>query len=110
MEASTQMPLWPINRRGRSIQEMYEAWRETAHGLEVYRLFRRFAYRALESGVGHYSHKWIVERVRWEVRIETQSLDSFKVNNNYASRLARELIEEDGRFAELFNLRKLRSP
>jgi len=104
------IPLFPLDRRGRTIAERYDAWRATAHGKHVYDMFCSFAYRALNSGVKRYSHKWIVERVRWEVWIETKSPDSFKINNDYTSRMARELVNEDVRFGSLFQLRALRTP
>ncbi len=35
--------------------------------------------------------------------------ESFKISNNYSSRYARKLIDEDKRFEQFFGLRELRS-
>jgi hypothetical protein len=86
----------------RSLSERYLAWR--ALNPQVYKLFRRFAYEALESGQ-KFGAKAIAERMRWEMRVKAR--DDFKVNNSFVSRMVRELIEEDERFEGYFQTRKL---
>ena len=102
------IPLFPLDRKGRTIDERYAEWRRTPHGQSVYKTFRHYAYVALDRCT-KYSHKALVERVRWHHVIEERSPDGFKINDHYTSRMARELVEENGRFADLFDLRTLRT-
>ncbi len=60
---------------------------------QVYALFRRFAFEAINSGREHFGAKMIWERMRWYVRIETNSSD-YKLNNNYHAFYVR-LFEKD---------------
>ena len=47
----------------------------------------------------------LVERVRWEFSIERHDGEEFKVNNNYAAYIARELIATVPGFAPLIQTR-----
>lgn len=96
-----------INRRGRTIQELYEKWKRL--NPKAWSLIRRYAYNALDAGVSRWGIKAIVERARWEAVIKTHG-DDFKFNNNWSSRLVRDLIAEDERFEALFERRRLKAP
>ena len=74
-------------------------------------LFSKFALEAHNAGLHHYGAKEIAERVRWHMQVETSDVD-FKMNNNYISRIARDLIadKEHGKvFQQLFHTRRLQS-
>lgn len=96
----------PRPRRSNDIQDRFEAWLE--ENPHVWQLIRRYAYRVLESGRERFGIAAIVERVRWEIEIETTG-DPFKINNDYRSRIVRKLIQEDSRFDDLFETRELKS-
>lgn len=89
-----------------SIQERFEAW--VAANPELYRLIRQYAYRALEAGRSRFGIAAIVERVRWDIEIESEG-DDFKINNDFRSRLVRKLIDEEPRFEDLFETRALKA-
>ena len=73
----------------------------------IYRLFTRFAERALDAGFATYSSKSIFERLRWHMHFDSKDKDDFKINNNYTSRYARMLMEDDPRFDGFFRTRGL---
>lgn len=77
---------------------------------EVYTEFKRLAFQLVARGVTHYGAKAIMEVIRFHRTVNAQDeREPFKINNDYTSRLARKLIDEDTRFTHFFELRELRS-
>lgn len=90
------------------IQEQFERF----HALhpEIYAEFRQIALNLLQHGRSHYGSKAIFEVIRYHRALSGKSeAELFKINNNYSSRYARKLMEEDERFHDFFELRELRS-
>tara|TARA_A100001015_G_scaffold113143_1_gene125699 strand:+ start:1523 stop:1873 length:351 start_codon:yes stop_codon:yes gene_type:complete len=56
-----------------------------AQNPHVWREFKRLAFDALEKGHRNYSAKLIIEMIRWESKIETEKVDSFKISNEITS-------------------------
>lgn len=73
----------------------------------VWELFKRFAFEAIDKGKKKLSVALIVERIRWEVYIVTDSDDDFKVNNNHRAYYARKWIDAYPVYASFFNIRRL---
>jgi hypothetical protein len=71
--------------------------------------FRKAAIQLLAAGHKRYSARGIVEGLRFNASFETTSLDGWKINDHFTSRLARKLMGEDGRFIGFFEVRKLKS-
>jgi hypothetical protein len=91
-----------------SIQSRFERF-DQAHP-EIYGEFRAIAYDLLRRGRRHYGSKAILEVIRYHRILSGQDEhELFKINNNYSSRYARKLIDEDNRFEQFFELRELRS-
>ena len=76
---------------------------------QVFNLFKHFANEARSKGYAQYSAKAIFERVRWEVSVNTNDPEKFKMNNNYTSRYARLLITSDPSFADFFRNREMKT-
>jgi hypothetical protein len=93
---------------GKSIQEAFDCFHsENPH---VYELFKRYV-REIVKTKGRSvktSSKMIINRIRWEVYLNTTSED-FRINDAFTSRYARKFSEEFPDFAHLFNYRDLRS-
>lgn len=88
--------------------ELDAAFREyDARNPHVYAAFRERARMLLSAGRRHYGAKGIMEAVRFHLAVSGD--DGFKINNNFTSRYARKLAEEDDRFAGFFEFRELRS-
>ena len=90
-----------------SIQESYERWKAKNPG--VIDLFDRFAMEASgrRKRVGV---KLLAERVRGEVNITiNRTGEVFRINNNYTSRIARDLITRHPEMDGVIETRCLRS-
>lgn len=74
----------------------------------VYELFVRFARELMKAGKRKGSSKLIIERMRWEMIIQTRDVD-FKLNNNYTSRYARLAMAEERDLRDFFEIRALRN-
>lgn len=71
----------------------YLQWRESDHGKEVYRRAKKIVKQMIDAGWTHYSAQMIVMTVRHKLNLATGAdTDGWKVNNNYTSYLARELM------------------
>ena len=74
----------------------------------VYRAFCAYAFRMAMKGRTHYGAKTIVEVLRYETDLR-DSEQTFKLNNNYTSGLARLFMSEHGeRYPKFFHLRDSR--
>lgn len=107
MEAVTQLEMFPGGPVRTAFPPRFAAFRQFHRdNPEVYRLFRKFARQALDAGMPSCGARLIGERIRWHVRIETQSDDGFKVNDHhwpYYSRLL--MLEEPRAFDGFFERR-----
>lgn len=83
-------------------KKAYRFDRENPH---VYELFVRFSRQALGRGHRRLGAKSIIERMRWEITIESTDLD-FKINNNYAPYYSRKLMAEFPQFKDFFQTRE----
>ena len=79
-----------------------------AENPQVYTALRDRALQLKRKGWNHYGIKAIVEVVRFHRALETTDPD-FKLNNNYSSRYARILMDEEPELAGFFQTRELKS-
>jgi hypothetical protein len=95
-----------VPRKALTLQERYNEWlRENPRIID---LFLKYARDVKASGLNHYGIGAITERVRWHLRVETKG-DDFKINNNWRSRLARELVRRDPSLSGMFEFRTLKA-
>ena len=78
---------------------------------QVYVLLVRFAREWQYAGHRKCGIKMLWERVRWEIGIEglPESVDDWKLNNNYHSRYARLIMRQERGLEGFFETRELRS-
>ncbi len=72
-------------------------------------VYREFVARALKlrrAGWKHYGAKAIVEVIRYDHNVKTESRDPFKVNNNFTCLLARKAMAEYSELADFFETRE----
>jgi hypothetical protein len=92
----------PLRRR-------YEAWRQTEAGETTYALCRRYALEKLERGQA-FGIAALFERVRWDAPFRIEKDDAgYRLNNDFRSLVARELIREMPSLANLIETREMRS-
>lgn len=85
-----------------------EFWEFHAKNPHVYRQLVKLAREAKMRGRTKVGIKMIFEVVRWTQFISTTDPD-YKMNNNYHSRYARLIMEQESDLAGVFELRELRS-
>jgi hypothetical protein len=93
--------------REKSIDERFQAFKEEHP--DVLAMFRRFACELRAAGHQRAGAKLIWERLRWERMTSAHGSGVPALNNNFTSRLARWLIEEDPTFDGWFEMRRLKT-
>lgn len=72
--------------------DRYLEWRQTANGEEVFAEAWQIAQTMARRGFKHYSMQMIVYVIRHHRHLKTGPDDGWKVNNNYTSYLARDVM------------------
>lgn len=91
-----------------TIEARFQAFRR-GHP-EVYAALREIAFSLLDQGWEHFGISTCWEVVRYRTMLGAgPGEDRFKLNDNYKSRYARLLADQEPRLAEVFHLRALRS-
>jgi len=108
IEANVDQPGLRVGRY-LSIQERYREWRGTDDGDTVFREVVDRATRLQARGWRHYSHKAIIETIRYDRAIHVGPDGGFKVNDHYSSRIAREVMAKYPHLAGFFEVRELRA-
>ena len=76
---------------------------------EVYTMFKHFAFKAMDSGRRKYSARAIMERLRWELNIQTKSED-YKINDHTIPHYARMFLRDFPDHEGFFETRSLGRP
>ena len=92
------------------LEDRYNDW--IIENIHVYDLFCKFTLQAIESGKKKISHWLIVNRLRWEVEIETNGMceqdKDYKISNDYIAFLARDFVKDYPQHSEIFNLKQMK--
>jgi len=72
----------------------------------VYQTLINLAREARAKGHRKLGISMLWERMRWEMTVTTYN-DSFKLNNNYRSRYARLIMQQEPDLADFFDIREL---
>lgn len=73
----------------------------------VYELFKQFAMRLAARGFRKTSHWLIMNRIRWEINVETYG-DDFKISNDYFAPYARLFVAEHPEHRDLFRFKRMK--
>jgi len=71
---------------------------------EVYELFKRFAFEAINKGHVRLSSEMLINRIRWETSVVTTDKD-YKINNDYKPFYSRMFMAEYPLHKNFFSLR-----
>ena len=96
-----------VRRHFASIQDQFEAFHRENPLIYKYLVDRARQVKA--RGRKNYSIKTLWELLRWHVDTQSQRPGDFKLNNNYASRYARLIMQREPDLAGFFNTRGLRA-
>lgn len=75
---------------------------------KVYDLFKEQVYRAIRNRKEAVSSKQIINWIRWEVSLNINTKDTYKINDAFTSHYARLFIKDHPHYADMFELRELR--
>lgn len=93
----------------RELDEKYLKWRETNNGITIFAEALLKAYKLKEKRITHFGIKSILESIRFDNTIRVgKDENGFKINNNYSSRLAREIMEVGFLPEGFFEVRRLK--
>lgn len=104
-----QLIVAPGLRVGRylTLDQQYAEWRATADGATVYNAVHAAALRLRRRGFHHYGIAALFEAARYDEALRVgPDGQGFKLNNNWRSRMAREL-GADPELAGFFTMREL---
>lgn len=94
----------------KTLEDRYNDW--VIENMHFYELFSKYAKQAIASGRNKISHWLIVNRLRWEIEVETNGMceedREYKINNDYIAFLARDFIKDNPEHAEIFNLKTMK--
>jgi len=92
-----------------TIEERFAEWRATDDGALVYAELRRRALDLKRRGWPTYSHKALIEAIRYSRDMRTGPVGGFAINDHMSSRLAREVMADEPLLAGFFQVRALRA-
>lgn len=90
-----------------SIQALFEQYHKEHPA--VYELLVEGARKVISTGRAHYGIATLFEWARWHLEIERNEHDDYKLNNNFRSRYARMMMEQEPDLAGFFEIRELQS-
>lgn len=110
MDALTLDGLMAEGRPSATIQARFEEWLRTKDGEYVYHWIAVRATKMRRMGWKHYGIKamWEAARFARDVQVGPDA-DGYKLNNNFTSRLARQLMADYPELAGFFEVRGLRA-
>lgn len=83
---------------------------------EIYDLFERFTFEAIDAGMKRVGAKFIFERIRWEIAVPTKGAGycvplhrDLKLNNNFTAWYARLFVAKHRAHKGLFEMRERKS-
>jgi len=94
-----------LEATGKTITQAFKEYHEA--NPFIYEYFKSYAFRMLDA-CNKISAKLIINRIRWEVRVETQAKD-FKINDAFQAHYARLFLRDFPQYKKCMELRELRS-
>ncbi len=88
-----------------TLKEKFDIWNE--ENPEVYKLFCKFTFQAIERGHKSLSAWMIVNRIRWETSVVTTG-DEYKVSNDFVALYARKFMGDYPQYDGFFRVKKMK--
>lgn len=106
----TSQPYAPIVKapRGKTIEDAFKAFHEA--NPHVYALLVDLARRAKKRGKTLVGMKMLYEVARWHFYLNANTDEDYALNNNFTSRYARLIQDQEPDLADFFETRKLQTP
>ena len=84
------------------LQQAFEEFHAT--NPKIYHYFQYFALAAINNGIKRFSAYAIMQRIRWELEVDTHG-SSYKINNNHIAFYARLFMSEYPQHKDFFETR-----
>lgn len=97
----------PEMPKGATLDDMFWAFHQ--NNAHVYRALVGLARQLKWAGRQHFGIGALFERLRFEAALQTWG-DGFKLNNNYRSRYARLIMQQEPDLDDFFECRELHTP
>jgi hypothetical protein len=91
----------------RNMTQKQEWWKWHKLNPNVYELFKKFTFEAIDKGHTRFSHWLVMNRIRWETSIDTVG-DEFKIRNDFIAYYARLFMHEFPEHNEIFAIKKMK--
>ncbi len=88
-----------------TLKEKFAEWDED--NPEVYELFCRFTFEAIERGHKRLSAWMIANRIRWETSVVTTGND-YKISNDFIAFYARKFMEQNPQYDGFFKTKAMK--
>jgi len=93
---------------GKSIEDSF--WDFHRSNPHIYHLFAKYAlYMIRSKGMKKISSKLIINRIRWEVYVETDTDDDYRINDAFTPWFSRLFIKDFPEYKNIFEFRRIRS-
>ena len=94
------------SQTGKTIEQAFKEFDK--ENPDIFLLFKKYFFILFEKGVKKTSSKMIINRIRWEVYVETTG-KPYKINDCFTSHYARKFVKEYPDFSGYFEFRKLKA-
>ena len=94
-----------MEKRESPAKKKWREWHEK--NPNVYWLFKRFTFEAIEKGHEHLSPWLIINRIRWETEVATTGQD-FKISNNFIAYYSRKFMEDYPEYDGFFRTKPMK--
>lgn len=76
---------------------------------QVYYFFKRFTFEVIITGKTKISHWLIINRIRWETEVEINTIEPFRISNDFIALYARLFMKEHPQYAGIFNTKEMKN-
>lgn len=106
-DSISSQPIVQISMKGLTIEQAFNAFHSA--NPHVYELLVHLARRAKARGRKLIGMKMLYEVARWHFYLNARTDDEFMLNNNFTSRYARKIQDENADLDGMFETRRLRT-
>ena len=74
----------------------------------IYGLFCKYTNEAIGSGKTKLSHWLVINRIRWDAEVTTNTTEPYKISNDFIALYARKFIHDHPNHAEFFDIKEMK--
>lgn len=74
----------------------------------IYGLFCKYTNEAIAAGKTKLSHWLIVNRIRWDAEVTTNTNEPYKISNDFIALYARKFIADHPRYKDFFDTKEMK--